>query len=200
MEKDKVTKLAWYHSHPVFDVDPSIQDLQTHFTQQVNFDRQGLPFFGVILGPYSTKQGQDSTLLRVFHLKEDKTLQKPFSRTVKFNYQTRAKAFHHKVIPISKLKYQMYSVIKSMIKAGAAHKWDRPDLLQEWAPRSNGKNKSKLSYSQKMILSIKKISDMNLESLNHFDAQKEIKDKLTNSDDRYTYDFHINGLDYSDEK
>ena len=27
MEKDDVTKLAWYHSHPIFEVDPSFQDL-----------------------------------------------------------------------------------------------------------------------------------------------------------------------------
>jgi proteasome lid subunit RPN8/RPN11 len=24
MEKDKVQKLAWYHSHPIFEVDPSV--------------------------------------------------------------------------------------------------------------------------------------------------------------------------------
>lgn len=53
MEKDGVQKLGWYHSHPIFDVDPSIQDLKTHIGQQINFERQGLPFFGVIIGPYS---------------------------------------------------------------------------------------------------------------------------------------------------
>lgn len=125
-------KVAWYHSHPVFDVDPSVQDLQTHYQQQVNFDRGDMPFFGVILGPYSIKQPQDGTLVRVFHLKDNNQFQKPFSRTVKFNYQEWAKAFHFRIIPISKLKYQMYSVIKTMIKAGATHKFDRPDLLQEW--------------------------------------------------------------------
>jgi len=31
MEKDGVEKLAWYHSHPIFDTDPSVQDLQTHY-------------------------------------------------------------------------------------------------------------------------------------------------------------------------
>ena len=56
MEKDDVTKLAWYHSHPIFEVDPSLQDLQTHYWQQVEFERQGLPFFGVIIGPYYQKQ------------------------------------------------------------------------------------------------------------------------------------------------
>ena len=30
MEKDGVVKLAWYHSHPIFEVDPSMLDLQTH--------------------------------------------------------------------------------------------------------------------------------------------------------------------------
>jgi len=31
MDKDGVQKLAWYHSHPIFDVDPSVQDLSTHY-------------------------------------------------------------------------------------------------------------------------------------------------------------------------
>jgi proteasome lid subunit RPN8/RPN11 len=32
MDKDGVQKLAWYHSHPIFEVDPSIQDLVTHYS------------------------------------------------------------------------------------------------------------------------------------------------------------------------
>jgi len=54
MEKDGVQKVAWYHSHPFFEVDPSVRDLDTHYSQQKNFDSQGLPFFGVIIGPYSS--------------------------------------------------------------------------------------------------------------------------------------------------
>ena len=30
IDKDGVVKLAWYHSHPFFKVDPSNLDLQTH--------------------------------------------------------------------------------------------------------------------------------------------------------------------------
>ena len=30
MEKDGVRKLAWYHSHPLFEVNPSITDLFNH--------------------------------------------------------------------------------------------------------------------------------------------------------------------------
>jgi|TARA_B110000305_G_C19165508_1_gene504654 proteasome lid subunit RPN8/RPN11 len=69
MDKDKVQKVAWYHSHPIFDVDPSMQDLVTHYQQQVEFDRQGLPFIGVIIGPYYPKQDLDNTLINVFNLK-----------------------------------------------------------------------------------------------------------------------------------
>jgi hypothetical protein len=71
MEKDGVQKLAWYHSHPIFEVDPSIQDLVTHYSQQVNFDRQGLPFFGVIVGPYLQKQEVSETQFTVFNLREN---------------------------------------------------------------------------------------------------------------------------------
>lgn len=92
----------------------------------------------------------------------------------------------------------MYSVIKTMIKAGATHKWDRPDLLQEWG--SAKKTKNKLLFCQKMILSIKKISEQNLEMLPQFDTQNEIKDRLISDHDRYLFDFHINGYEREDEQ
>lgn len=92
----------------------------------------------------------------------------------------------------------MYSVIKAIIKDGASHIWDRPKLDQEWAPSK--KAKGKLLYYQKMILSIKKISDVNLESLPLNESHKEIKNQLTNEVDRYYFDFHINGLDPQDER
>ena len=52
MDKDGVIKLAWYHSHPIFDVNPSVTDLHTHGHWQQEFDRNQLPFLGVIIGPY----------------------------------------------------------------------------------------------------------------------------------------------------
>jgi hypothetical protein len=85
MDKDGVQKLGWYHSHPIFEVDPSMQDMQTHYNQQINFDRQGLPFFGVIIGPYHQNQGVKDTMLNIFHLKESK-MQKGNERTVKINF------------------------------------------------------------------------------------------------------------------
>lgn len=76
MDKDGVVKLAWYHSHPIFEVDPSVLDLQTHQRQQSCFDMQGLPFFGVIIGPYHHRQDISETLFKVFHLKEDRNQNK----------------------------------------------------------------------------------------------------------------------------
>lgn len=55
----------------------------------------------------------------------------------------------------------MYSVIKQMIKAGASHKYDRPDLLQDWA--GGKKNKQKINYCEKLAYSLKKVSEQNLE-------------------------------------
>ena len=52
-------KLAWYHSHPQFKVDPSNLDLRTHEQQQSHFTTMGRPFFGVIIGPYM--KGMDVT-------------------------------------------------------------------------------------------------------------------------------------------
>ena len=49
---DGVKVLAWYHSHPIFKVDPSNMDLATHQLFQNSFNQDNLPFFGVIIGPY----------------------------------------------------------------------------------------------------------------------------------------------------
>jgi hypothetical protein len=62
----------------------------------------------------------------------------------------------------------MYSVIKQMIKAGASHKYDRPELLQEWAP--GRKNRPKINYCEKFVYSLKKVSEKNLELQATFDA------------------------------
>jgi len=42
----------------------------------MQFDKSGLPFFGVIVGPYNPKQEVTNTLFNVFNLKEESSLPK----------------------------------------------------------------------------------------------------------------------------
>lgn len=56
---DELTKrgkqlIGWYHSHPTFEPDPSIRDIENQFAYQNLFKRaDGIePFIGIIASPY----------------------------------------------------------------------------------------------------------------------------------------------------
>ncbi|XP_048352612.1 deubiquitinase MYSM1 isoform X2 [Sphaerodactylus townsendi] len=45
--------IGWYHSHPAFDPNPSIRDIDTQAKYQNYFSRGGSVFVGVIISPYN---------------------------------------------------------------------------------------------------------------------------------------------------
>ncbi|XP_051511361.1 histone H2A deubiquitinase MYSM1 isoform X1 [Myxocyprinus asiaticus] len=45
--------VGWYHSHPAFDPNPSLRDIDTQAKYQSYFSRGGAPFIGVIVSPYN---------------------------------------------------------------------------------------------------------------------------------------------------
>jgi len=96
-------------------VDPSMQDICTHYSQQNNFSREGKPFFGVIVGPYWKSQDVTETQIMVFNLKEQSSKSKNALRTSISNLKDRARKLQFKIIPNTKLKYTTYSEIKKMI-------------------------------------------------------------------------------------
>lgn len=53
IENKGMSILGWYHSHPIFEVNPSNIDVNTHETYQSSFHKDNKPFIGVIVGPYS---------------------------------------------------------------------------------------------------------------------------------------------------
>lgn len=179
MTHDGLQKVGWYHSHPVFEVDPSLQDLVTHYQQQSNFDLQGLPFIGVIIGPYFQRQDVSSTLVNVFNLREQTSNQK--MRKNILSVKERARQFHFRIIPRQKLRYNMYEEIKSIIKKSVSHKFDRPDLSSEWTSRRQRDNK--LSKYQKFVSSLLGICEQNLELLETFNLESEILAYLKNPSD-----------------
>jgi hypothetical protein len=48
-------------------VEPSNIDVRNHSEQQKIFERDGLPFLAIIIGPYSQKSKTES-LLKIFHI------------------------------------------------------------------------------------------------------------------------------------
>ncbi|KAL2089559.1 hypothetical protein ACEWY4_014247 [Coilia grayii] len=45
--------VGWYHSHPAFDPNPSVRDMDTQAKYQSYFSRGGAPFIGMIVSPYN---------------------------------------------------------------------------------------------------------------------------------------------------
>jgi histone H2A deubiquitinase len=44
--------VGWYHSHPTFPPNPSLQDIQTQVRVQQWFAKTLAPFVGIIVAPY----------------------------------------------------------------------------------------------------------------------------------------------------
>lgn len=132
IDKDGVVKLAWYHSHPFFKVDPSNLDLQTHCQQQIQFDQMGRPFFGVIVGPYSKNLEVDETQLNIFGFKNTNNLHKNCTRTQK-QMQERARAYQFGVLPQNKIRKVIYANIRYLMERAAEHRFDKPDFDTEWS-------------------------------------------------------------------
>ena len=59
-------------------------------------------------------------------MKDERTMTKQALRPE--NFKDRLKSYQHKIIPRTKLNYQMYDEIKKMIKHSSMHKYDRPSL------------------------------------------------------------------------
>ncbi|XP_072552235.1 histone H2A deubiquitinase MYSM1 [Salminus brasiliensis] len=45
--------VGWYHSHPAFDPNPSLRDIDTQAKYQSYFSRGGAPFIGMIVSPFN---------------------------------------------------------------------------------------------------------------------------------------------------
>ncbi|XP_037004407.2 deubiquitinase MYSM1 isoform X1 [Artibeus jamaicensis] len=45
--------IGWYHSHPAFDPNPSLRDIDTQAKYQSYFSRGGAKFIGMIISPYN---------------------------------------------------------------------------------------------------------------------------------------------------
>ncbi|CAL4177707.1 unnamed protein product, partial [Meganyctiphanes norvegica] len=58
-----VQVVGWYHSHPTFPPNPSVQDIETQSQMQRWFARQEAPFLGVIVSPFCpTNRGEASQI------------------------------------------------------------------------------------------------------------------------------------------
>ncbi|XP_053325511.1 deubiquitinase MYSM1 [Spea bombifrons] len=74
--------IGWYHSHPAFDPNPSIRDIDTQAKYQSYFSRGGAKFLGMIISPYNRSnplpQSQVSCLIIGDDLSEDQSYRMPY--------------------------------------------------------------------------------------------------------------------------
>ena len=67
--------VGWYHSHPQFQPDPSIRDIENQCSYQALFkDHQSdtEPFIGLIVGTYDTCNHDANSVFRYFHCRYEK--------------------------------------------------------------------------------------------------------------------------------
>lgn len=65
ISKDGLSVVGWYHSHPTFIPNPSLQDLSTQAEMQRWFsDTKAAPFVGLILSPYCSNTTSFASVFR----------------------------------------------------------------------------------------------------------------------------------------
>lgn len=59
-----VLVVGWYHSHPTFPPNPSVQDISTQSQMQQWFARQDAHFLGIIVSPFCPTNGSEASHIR----------------------------------------------------------------------------------------------------------------------------------------
>lgn len=109
IEEEGMSILGWYHSHPVFEVNPSNIDWNTHASFQKWFKQEEKAFIGIIVGPYSKNidhTGKYTSLLNWFHLERQSNCSwsSPSSANLFKNWKhEHPYNFNWKLIPMEKV-------------------------------------------------------------------------------------------------
>lgn len=122
---------SWYHSHPIFETNPSLIDIQNQLTYQKMFENDNnLPYVGFIVCPYpqSTKSTKSPIDVNCFYVVEDGENHKPYSLEVN-------------VVPQKNIHKRVAKEIKEIFTT-SQYADDRIDLSMKW--RGNVTKRDKL--------------------------------------------------------
>ena len=75
IESHSMQVVGWYHSHPKFQPDPSVTDIQNQRNYQCLFTdaKTGIaPFVGLIVGTYDTSMRSPTSIFRYFHVRTNR--------------------------------------------------------------------------------------------------------------------------------
>jgi hypothetical protein len=71
IKEQNLSIVGWYHSHPIFQPDPSLVDLENQNNYQTLFkdeDTGDIPYVGAIVGPYDPRLPEAVSVINWFHV------------------------------------------------------------------------------------------------------------------------------------
>ncbi|XP_069837419.1 deubiquitinase MYSM1 isoform X2 [Dendropsophus ebraccatus] len=79
--------IGWYHSHPAFDPNPSIRDIDTQAKYQSYFSRGGAKFLGMIISPYNRSNPLPQSQLSCLVISDDRSEDGSYSIPYRFDVE-----------------------------------------------------------------------------------------------------------------
>ncbi|XP_066548263.1 histone H2A deubiquitinase MYSM1 isoform X1 [Amia ocellicauda] len=76
--------VGWYHSHPAFDPNPSVRDIDTQAKFQSYFSRGGAQFIGIIVSPYNPSNAAPQSQVTCLAVSEESSAGGPRRLPFKF--------------------------------------------------------------------------------------------------------------------
>ncbi|XP_026881805.2 histone H2A deubiquitinase MYSM1 isoform X1 [Electrophorus electricus] len=79
--------VGWYHSHPAFEPNPSLRDIDTQAKYQSYFSRGGAPFVGMIVSPYNPSNPSPTSQTTCLLVQEETETTGTHKLPYKFEYE-----------------------------------------------------------------------------------------------------------------
>ncbi|XP_063408266.1 histone H2A deubiquitinase MYSM1-like [Mytilus trossulus] len=86
IHKYGMSVVGWYHSHPTFNPDPSIRDMETQLKFQEWFSKGGNRYIGIIVSPYNRLNPNMSSDVQCLTVSEEVNLVQMCNKPYKFDY------------------------------------------------------------------------------------------------------------------
>ena len=88
--------VGWYHSHPSFQPDPSVTDIENQSNYQGLFEDAATgvqPFVGLIVGTYDVRMAGRRSIFRYFHIQREKMVGFPAGVPLPFLLEVRVRKY-----------------------------------------------------------------------------------------------------------
>ena len=159
------TVFGWYHSHPIFDTNPSKTDIDAQESYQKLYSgSDNMPFAGFIVGPYSPSLNSNKVVseFKCYWVREEDDNKQPYELSVN-------------IVPQKRITTRILQDLMDIYDTSVIAQ-DRVDLSQRW--------KGKMKRNEKLKRWIKNLIKQNLEEQETFDVTKIIDSKSDSTHDQ----------------